>query len=68
TYSGGRRTLTADDITGIQKIYGVPEPAALGLMLVGLLGFGWARRRGTGQGRYFLGKPPGLGSEAKVPS
>ncbi len=34
-YAGTHRTLHADDIAGIQAIYGVPEPATLAL-----LGFG----------------------------
>ena len=35
TYSGARRTLAADDIAGIQAIYGVPEPDSLVLLLTG---------------------------------
>lgn len=43
-------TLQADDIAGIQFIYGpqqgaIPEPATLTLVGLGLLGAGWAGRR-----------------------
>jgi hypothetical protein len=46
-YGGQRRNLTADDIAGIQAIYGpVPEPSTYVLMFAGLLGVaGVARRR-----------------------
>ena len=49
-YAGSRRTLGADDIAGIQALYGAPaarvsEPATLWLFGVGLLALGWARRR-----------------------
>jgi hypothetical protein len=49
-YGGSRRTLTADDIAGIQSIYGVavavPEPSTYVLMALGAIGVtGWARRR-----------------------
>jgi len=37
SYSGALRTLTADDIAGIQAIYGVPVPGAV---LLGILGLG----------------------------
>lgn len=51
SYSGARRTLSADDIAGIQAIYGaaqsVPEPGTFGLLAVGSLGFlGYSRLRG----------------------
>jgi len=35
SYGGARRSLTADDIAGIQSIYGVPEPSTLLLAAVG---------------------------------
>jgi hypothetical protein len=50
-YAGARRTLTADDIAGIQAIYGppqvqgVPEPATVGMFLLGALGVPFLRRR-----------------------
>ena len=45
-YAGARRTLHADDIAGIQAIYGVPEPTSIVLVLLGSLGLLAARRRG----------------------
>ncbi len=37
TYGGARRTLTADDIAGIQAVYGlVPVPGAVLLSILGL--------------------------------
>ncbi len=52
SYGGARRTLTADDIAGIQAIYGppdvVPEPSGIvlvGIGSIGLLGFRRMRRR-----------------------
>ncbi|MEX0726593.1 MAG: matrixin family metalloprotease [Planctomycetaceae bacterium] len=47
-YSGGRRTLTADDIAGIRAIYGVPEPGTIvGMFSLATFGVGIfiARRR-----------------------
>jgi hypothetical protein len=49
-YAGSRRTLHADDIAGIQAIYGppgveVPAPGTLWLLGMGLLALGWSRRR-----------------------
>ena len=51
-YTGPRRTLSADDIAGIQAIYGpnnavppVPEPATMTLMGIGLIGLAYRRRR-----------------------
>ncbi len=44
TYAGARRTLQADDIAGIQAIYGVvPEPATLAILALG--GMALVRRR-----------------------
>ena len=47
TYAGVRRNLSADDIAGIQAIYGpVPEPATYMLMAMGAMGvLGLARRK-----------------------
>lgn len=50
TYGGARRTLHADDIAGIQAIYGaapIPEPETYVMLLagLGLLGFAARRRR-----------------------
>lgn len=50
-YAGARRTLSADDIAGIQAIYGpptpniIPEPATAGMLLLGTLGIPLLRRR-----------------------
>lgn len=50
-YGGARRTLTADDIAGIQSIYGpIPEPTTSLLMLFGALGLvGVVRQRASRQ-------------------
>lgn len=50
-YGGPRRTLTADDIAGIQSIYGpIPEPTTSLLMLFGALGLvGVVRQRASRQ-------------------
>lgn len=45
TYAGPRRTLHADDIAGIQAIYGVPEPSTFALATLGMLGLGMFRQR-----------------------
>lgn len=39
SYVGARRTLSPDDIAGVQSIYGVPEPTALMLVVFSALGF-----------------------------
>jgi hypothetical protein len=45
-YAGPRRTLHADDIAGIQAIYGVPEPGSMLLAIVGFVGVAvWSHRR-----------------------
>ncbi len=46
-YAGPRRTLQADDIAGIQTLYGVqvPEPGTLSLFCLGLLAIGWLQRQ-----------------------
>ena len=51
-YGGARRTLTADDIAGLQSIYGapVPEPATNVLMMLGALAVvGVVRQRASRQ-------------------
>ena len=45
SYGGVRRSLTADDIAGIQAIYGVPEPGTLMLAAIGAALLIAARRR-----------------------
>jgi hypothetical protein len=50
-YSGARRSLHADDIAGIQFIYGIqaiPEPSSMalvGIVAIGLIGVGVRRRK-----------------------
>lgn len=51
-YGGVLRTLQADDLAGIQALYGaptvdVPEPGTLWLLGMGLLALGWSRRRSS---------------------
>lgn len=46
-YGGALRTLTADDIAGIQAIYGVPVPGALFLCILGLSAVGAKLRKFT---------------------
>ncbi len=49
-YSGALRTLTADDIAGIEAIYGVTVTPVPGALLLGIIGLGFGswklRRRG----------------------
>ena len=45
TYFGARRTLTADDIAGIQAIYGVPEPGTFVMLLIGAASVAVSSRR-----------------------
>ncbi len=44
-YGGPRRSLHADDVAGIQAIYGVPEPSSFMLIFVGLLAITRRTRR-----------------------
>ena len=44
TYAGARRSLHADDIAGIQAIYGIPEPATIAILAFGVLGILIKRR------------------------
>ena len=37
SYAGARRTLGADDIAGVQSIYGVPEPTSLMLVTLSMM-------------------------------
>ncbi len=46
-YGGPRRTLSADDIAGVQAIYGVPEPNTAILFALGVLGLAWKKRRAS---------------------
>jgi hypothetical protein len=49
-YAGARRSLSADDIAGIQFLYGlnsIPEPASTSLIAacgLGIIAFGWRRK------------------------
>ncbi|HRI44051.1 MAG TPA: matrixin family metalloprotease [Fimbriimonadaceae bacterium] len=47
TYGGGNRTLSADDIEGIQFIYGVPEPTTMAAFGLGVLWIARRRRKKT---------------------
>lgn len=47
TYEGGKRSLTADDIAGIQYIYGVPEPTTMAALAFGLAWIARRRRKNT---------------------
>ncbi len=54
TYAGARRTLTADDIAGIQAIYGpaaVPLPVGIILFLSALFSLGVVGKRKRTQGQ-----------------
>jgi hypothetical protein len=50
-YGGARRSLTADDLAGIQFIYGpqavgeIPEPGTVVMFALGALGLPFLRRR-----------------------
>jgi hypothetical protein len=47
TYGGARRSLSQDDINGIQTLYGIPEPSTLLLSLLSLSAVGIIRRRNS---------------------